>query len=215
MRKSVLLATFAVLLLLVLSPVASMANFIDFRLTPFEIGANNSPSYSKTKDSLTLTFTPIGNNTPMLYWDTTDGFGVQAGGGYEADEIEYPESLRIGFSTMIYVSSFDLTDLFWEKGYEEMGQWSLDFSTWNDFSQTDHSQSPSLSNGEYSLIINQEVKDIWFRAPGKIDGRDHEFSVAGVSVAPVEPVHEPATMLLLGFGLIGLVGFGGRKFFKK
>jgi hypothetical protein len=41
-----------------------------------------------------------------------------------------------------------------------------------------------------------------------------DMTVLGNDLAPA-PVPEPATMLLLGSGLVGLAGFGRKKFFKK
>ena len=55
------------------------------------------------------------------------------------------------------------------------------------FSQND----PNVSNGEYMLLIDQTISEIWFSAFGKIiSNQNHEFSVAGVEVAPVS---EPST----------------------
>jgi hypothetical protein len=198
-----------------LSP--ALAIYVDF--TNFALSGNivGSPYTDNLSGSITITFENVSGN--YLWWDNKDGFGIYDP-GYENDEIESPEKMRISFSTAVYVDYFDLTDLFYEGSpgyeYEEIGWYNFngEFDTSKIvFSQTDHLKKPwPTSNGEYRLDINQIISEIWFSSPG-IENcfKNHEFSVAGVEVSPIP---EPATMLLLGSGLIGLAGIGRRKFNK-
>ena len=46
-------------------------------------------------------------------------------------------------------------------------------------------------------------------------GSDYDFTDMVVGVSDVKPIPEPATMLLLGSGLIGIARFGRKKLFRK
>ena len=155
-----------------------------------------------------------------LYHDEYDGFGVRY--DYEDDEIEGCERLHLSFGSPVRLSSFLITDLFnepynWGSGsYLERGSFSFNNVNWTDFVAGSSQLPDPSSNGllSYSFGSMPTITDIWFMSLGRTNygKEDHEFSVAQIEV---NPVPEPASMLLLGSGLVAFAGIGRKKFFKK
>jgi hypothetical protein len=179
---------------------------VDFRTAPFS-DADQQTSFSTSAGGVGLTFTPLPTPDARLYWDSTDGFGVRY--AYETDEIEGAEILLLEFSTEVWLQDVQLTDLFNESGYLEVGYYELDGSgTLVQFS-ADASQG-SATNGVRSLAIGSWVSSIAFTAPGRFDGQNHEYSVSGVRFDTRRPVPEPASVAVFGAGL-AVVAFATRR----
>lgn len=149
-----------------------------------------------------------------LYQDEIDGLGILGG---EPDEINYREKLKVnlglGYGEGIYVSGVWITDLFdapdgkdGEEGRVSLKLVGGGFISFDFFGNHAHQ-----GNGE--LLVDFGMSYLVDKAFFYIIGErcNNEFSVAGFD----SPVPEPATMLLLGSGLLGLAGAGRKKFFTK
>ncbi len=203
-------ATGLVLSIFLLGGAAQATSFapnVDFRESAFQpSGAVSSFSatshgYHVTIETLKLTGGGLVSNG-RLYWNDEDGYGI-IGAGYENDEIELPEVLRISFGSSTYIESALVSDLYLERKYAETGKYSLDGgSSWTWF-QADGQHS----NGEVSIPLSVWADAILFTAPGKIGKQTHEFSVAGLELGRgySAAAPEPGAALLFGVGL-ALVG---------
>ena len=167
----------------------------------------------------TLGGTSTGSN--LLYWDLDTSSNI-----YTAtwDDVGYYSSytdLLNAFQLALInrddtgTGNFDIVfryeDINWTTGGASGGSGGLGGTVaragWNSGNGTNFFELPQ--SGDQSAMLALET------ATNISDPGVYLFQVRGGQVIPTDPIPEPATMLLLGSGLIGLAGLGRKKFFKK
>jgi hypothetical protein len=188
--KKVPFLCMAMVTILIFLPIRASATTITFGSDQF-FYADIVPGVDMTIGTLSLS----GGN---LTFDATDN-----GLGIGDDEIGGLELMYFAFSSPIYISSFQIVDLFPTENSGETGYLFWDWDNLESFGSGD-------ADGNLDLGINAVVNDfVAFFA--NLDGYS-DYAIAGVSAAPVP---EPGTIVLMGLGLVGLAGMGRKKLIKK
>lgn len=187
------------------------ATSVDFRDLSFA-GANGQESYQFSAGGVQITVS-TNLQDAVLWWDEIDGFAVMSTSSYEADEIEGNEKLFVSFSKPVTLAQFSVSDLFYERGYYEMGFYDVE----DQGNKQGFLATKGADNGERSINLDQNLSMISFSSLGRVEWQHHEFALRGLdfdylgSEPDPSAVPVPAAAWLFASGLAALVSFGRKR----